>query len=90
MDKSCIICRCEEISYAEIEDAIEHGARSLDEIKKYSRAGMGPCQGRICSNLITKMLKQKGVDPKDAPPPHSRMPVRPVKISKYLEDDNCE
>lgn len=90
MDNDFIICRCEEISLHEIQDAIDSGAITLDEIKKLTRAGMGLCQGRICSTLIIKLLEEKGYDPKDAPPSHSRLPVRPVKIQEYLGDDSDE
>lgn len=82
MDENIVICRCEEIMLHEIEKAIESGAITLDEIKKQTRAGMGPCQGRICSTLILKLLEEKGYEVKDSPP-HSRMPVRPFKIKEY-------
>jgi glycerol-3-phosphate dehydrogenase len=41
-----IICRCEMISEGEILDAIHRplGARSLDAVKRRTRAGMGRCQ----------------------------------------------
>lgn len=86
MDKDYIICRCEEVTLKEVEDAIQHGAHNPDEIKKCTRAGMGLCQGRICSTLITQLLEQSGYPPQHITPPHSRMPARPVKIKEYLED----
>ena len=45
-----IICRCEGISEGEILDAIHRplGARSLDGIKRRTRAGMGRCQAGFC------------------------------------------
>ena len=41
-----IVCRCEEISEGEILDAIHStlGARTLDGVKRRTRAGMGRCQ----------------------------------------------
>ncbi len=90
MTDNYIICRCEEITLKEIEDAIDHGATDLDSIKKYTRAGMGLCQGRICATLITKILEQKGYPPQHCTPPHNRMPVRPVKVKAYIEEDKNE
>lgn len=84
MQDDFIICRCEEISLHEIEDAINNGAITLDEIKKLTRAGMGLCQGRICSTLIIKLLAEKGYNPKNSNTQHSRPPVRPVKIQEYI------
>ncbi len=90
MQDDYIICRCEEISLHEIEDAINSGAITLDEIKKLTRAGMGLCQGRICSTLIIKLLAEKGYKPKNSLTPHSRPPARPVKIQEYIGDTTHE
>ena len=45
---SKIICRCEEITEDEIIKSINDGASTVDEVKKFTRAGMGLCQGRTC------------------------------------------
>ena len=49
-----IICRCEEVSEGEILDAIHGilGARTLDGVKRRTRAGMGRCQSGFCSPQI--------------------------------------
>ena len=44
-----IVCRCEEVTVAEIDAAIELGARDNRTVKLLSRAGMGWCQGRECA-----------------------------------------
>ena len=53
-----IICRCEGISEGEILDAIHRplGARSLDGIKRRTRAGMGRCQAGFCSPKVMELL----------------------------------
>lgn len=53
-----IICRCETITEGEILDAIYRplGAKSLDGIKRRTRAGMGRCQGGFCSPKIVQIL----------------------------------
>ena len=43
-----VVCRCEEVTVAEIDAAIELGARDARTVKLLSRAGMGWCQGREC------------------------------------------
>ncbi|NPV85112.1 MAG: FAD-dependent oxidoreductase [Anaerolineae bacterium] len=50
------VCRCEEVSYRDILDAIQLGARSVNEVKMITRAGMGNCQGRMCEGLIAQIL----------------------------------
>lgn len=56
-----IICRCENITEAEIVDAIRRnvGARSIDGVKKRIRAGMGRCQGGFCSPRIIEILARE-------------------------------
>ena len=56
-----IICRCEEIRRSEIQAAIDAGCTSVTAIKKFTRAGMGPCQGRTCAKQITQILLQNGI-----------------------------
>ena len=51
-----IVCRCENVSEAEIVAAIRKGHRTIDGIKFYSRAGMGRCQGGFCTYKILKIL----------------------------------
>ena len=53
-----IICRCENVSMAEIEDAIRRGADTLDGVKHVTRAGMGRCQGGFCSSWIISRLAE--------------------------------
>ena len=56
-----IICRCEMISEGEILDAIHRplGARSLDAIKRRTRAGMGRCQAGFCSPRTMEILSRE-------------------------------
>lgn len=56
-----IICRCEMITEGEIMDAIHRpiGAKSLDGIKRRTRAGMGRCQAGFCSPRTIEILKRE-------------------------------
>ena len=56
-----IVCRCESISEAEIIDAIHRplGARTLDGIKRRTRAGMGRCQSGFCSPRVMEILHRE-------------------------------
>lgn len=56
-----IICRCETISEGEIIDAIRRplGARTLDGIKRRTRAGMGRCQAGFCSPRVIQILARE-------------------------------
>lgn len=56
-----IICRCEMITEGEIIDAIRRplGARSLDGVKRRTRAGMGRCQSGFCSPRTMEILSRE-------------------------------
>ena len=56
-----VICRCEKVSEGEIIDAIRRplGARSLDGIKRRTRAGMGRCQAGFCSTKVMEILARE-------------------------------
>lgn len=56
-----IVCRCEMITEGEILDAVHRplGAKSLDGVKRRTRAGMGRCQGGFCSPKVMEILAEE-------------------------------
>lgn len=54
-----IVCRCELVSEYEIVEAIKRGARTLDSIKRRTRAGMGRCQGGFCTPRVIDILSRE-------------------------------
>jgi bacterioferritin-associated ferredoxin len=76
-----IICRCEGIPLERIHSAIQRsGARTVNQVKKMTRAGMGPCQGRTCAKLVESLLTLNGAAPPGAEPHQARPPVRGVPV----------
>lgn len=57
-DYARMVCRCEQITEAEIRDAIRRpvGASSIGAVKMRTRAGMGRCQGGFCSTRVLEIL----------------------------------
>ncbi|HEY9318617.1 MAG TPA: (2Fe-2S)-binding protein, partial [Achromobacter sp.] len=51
-----IVCRCEELTAGDIRKAAAIGQPGPNQIKSYTRAGMGPCQGRQCGYTIAHIL----------------------------------
>ncbi len=59
-----ILCRCEQVSEAEIQEVVQRGADCMDAIKHLTRAGMGRCQGGFCGNFVLNQLsKELGIPP---------------------------
>jgi len=54
-----IICRCETVSEAEVVDAINKGARTVDGVKFRTRAGMGRCQAGFCTHHVMRILSRE-------------------------------
>ncbi len=83
-----LICRCEEITEEEVLEAIADGARTVNEVKRRTRAGMGLCQGKTCSHLVMQILaRQTGQAPAEVPPGTSRPPVRPLKLAALASEE---
>ena len=60
-----MICRCEMITEGEIIDAVNRplGAKSLDGVKRRTRAGMGRCQGGFCSPRVMEIIaRERGIE----------------------------
>ncbi len=56
-----VICRCETVTEAEIVEAIKGpcGARTVDGVKRRTRAGMGRCQGGFCGPRVTQIIARE-------------------------------
>ena len=80
-----IICRCEMITEGEILDAIHRslGARSLDGVKRRTRAGMGRCQSGFCSPKVMEILER------EVPMPVSKIGKNGVG-SEFIVGENKE
>ncbi len=60
-DYGRIVCRCEQVTEAEVRWAIRRpvGATSLDGVKFRTRAGMGRCQSGFCSTRVMEILAEE-------------------------------
>jgi NAD(P)H-nitrite reductase large subunit len=84
MEKKTIVCRCEDLSLEEISHAIDEGFATPDEIKRMTRCGMGACQGRTCTRLVTQLLtRMRGIPPGEIPVPTKRPPLIPTPVKTY-------
>ncbi len=81
------VCRCEGVKLSVIAKAIDQ-APDVSAVKGLTRAGMGPCQGRMCGRHIAAMIADnRGVSISEVEPMTPRMPVRPTPISAIANAD---
>ena len=78
-----IVCRCEEVSAGDIRASVAIGATGPNQLKAYRRAGMGPCQGRMCGLTVTELMAQaRGKTAQEIGYYRLRSPVKPVTLDE--------
>lgn len=76
-----IVCRCEEVTEEEVRQAIRDGCRTLEEIKRTLRVGMGHCGGRGCLRIIARIIQEMaGTSMAHQRFPRSRPPLKPLPL----------
>ncbi|NLD25998.1 MAG: (2Fe-2S)-binding protein [Acholeplasmataceae bacterium] len=89
--KDVIICRCEDLSLADLFSYFEQGYTDMETLKRLLRIGMGPCQGNTCLQLVQRELsKYLNKKLEDIPTPTIRPLTMGVKIKSVLEGEKDE
>jgi bacterioferritin-associated ferredoxin len=82
-DGEVIVCRCEEVRRRDIDNAVSEGCSGPNQLKSFTRAGMGPCQGRLCGHTIVEtMAELSGRSPMEVGYYRVRMPIKPVTVGE--------
>ncbi|MBI3430098.1 MAG: FAD-dependent oxidoreductase [Actinobacteria bacterium] len=89
-----LICRCEEVSIADIQNAVHNlGATNIRSTKLFTRVGMGLCQGRTCSRSVIEILsKESGVNAEveDHLSAAKRQIVHPISLGMIANSSSVE
>jgi len=77
-----IVCRCEDVTRGEIDAACDAGAHDVNQLKAWTRCGMGPCQGRTCGDIAAELLAARahGGSRERAGCFSARTPLRPMTV----------
>ncbi|MCC7284278.1 MAG: FAD-dependent oxidoreductase [Acetobacteraceae bacterium] len=89
LDDSATVCRCEEVTAGEVRAAAGLGCLGLNQMKSFTRCGMGPCQGRMCASTAAELLAEaRGVRLPEIEPYRGRFPTKPLTLGELaaLED----
>jgi len=81
-----VVCRCEDITRAAIEAALDAGAREVNQAKAWTRCGMGPCQGRLCGETLAELVALRLGDRAAAGQLTGRAPLRPLPYDLLVGD----
>jgi NADPH-dependent 2,4-dienoyl-CoA reductase/sulfur reductase-like enzyme len=83
LDDATLVCRCEEVTAAAVRRAANAGCQGMNQLKAYTRCGMGPCQGRMCGPVAIEVLAQaRGVPVSAIEPLRTRFPTKPVTVGE--------
>ncbi len=82
-DRDTIVCRCEEVTAGAIRDAVALGVTGPNQLKSFLRAGMGPCQGRLCGLTVTEIIAQeRRVPAREVGGYRLRPPIKPITLGE--------
>lgn len=82
------VCRCEDVTRAEIDSALAAGASDLNQLKSWTRCGMGPCQGRMCGETVAT-LAALGKGGRQAVGAWTvRQPIRPIPVFAVDQEES--
>ncbi len=85
LDDSTLVCRCEEVTAGAVRAAVRDGCGGMNQLKAYTRCGMGPCQGRLCGPVAIEVLAQaRGVPVGQIEPLRTRFPTKPVSVGELV------
>lgn len=68
-----LVCRCEDVSVAQVRAALSWAGADARSVKLHTRCGMGPCQGRVCEPALELLF--------DLPAARPRPPLIPLRLS---------
>ncbi|WP_429355363.1 FAD-dependent oxidoreductase [Paraburkholderia sp. 32] len=78
-----LVCRCEEVTAAEIRQSVALGCVGPNQTKAFNRCGMGPCQGRLCGLTVTEIIaRERRVSPEVVGYYRIRPPIKPLTLGQ--------
>jgi bacterioferritin-associated ferredoxin len=78
-----ILCRCEDVTLKDVEDSIAHGYADIEEVKRYTGFGTGPCQGKECLSVVAALVAERTGGAVEVLPFTSRPPLAPTPLKHY-------
>jgi bacterioferritin-associated ferredoxin len=81
-----LACRCEEVTAGAIRQAVALGCLGPNQLKFFTRCGMGPCQGRMCGLTVSEIIaRERGVPVSEVGYYRIRQPLKPVTVAMLAQ-----
>ena len=84
--KDFIVCRCEQVSFMQLKEAVNSGSRDLGSIKRKTRIAMGRCQGRYCIPPTIKFLEKRNLTTNGDGLFAPQIPARPISARSIWQE----
>jgi sarcosine oxidase, subunit beta len=82
VNDKAIVCACEDVTAAELEDAVRQGYSDVESMKRYTGLGTGPCQGKSCLAAAMRFCADRARLPAAAQVPfRARPPLSPTPLA---------
>jgi len=80
--RKVILCRCEDVTLADVQHAVKLGYADVEEVKRYTGFGTGPCQGKEClRGIVVAIAEAARLAPAALAPFTSRPPLVPTELA---------
>ena len=78
-----VVCRCENVTAEQVIDALRDGAAGPNQVKAFTRCGMGRCQGRFCGLTVTELVaRERRIPAEQAGYFRLRWPIKPITLAE--------
>jgi NADPH-dependent 2,4-dienoyl-CoA reductase/sulfur reductase-like enzyme len=88
LDDDTIVCRCEEVTAGQVREAVGQGCTGPNQLKSFTRCGMGPCQGRQCGTTVSQLIGHTlGRPVEEIGAYRIRPPLKPISLTQLAALD---
>ena len=88
MSSKVILCRCEDVTLVDVRHAVASGFGDLEEVKRYTGFGTGPCQGKECLRAVALAIAEASGKPVASIQPFTtRPPLVPTELKLFAAND---
>ena len=86
-----LVCRCEEITAGQIREATRLGCTGPNQVKAFTRSGMGPCQGSQCASTVAALIAdEQNMPPQEVGVYRVRPPLKPITLGQLADSQTSE